>query len=52
MNEPFRKWEAKFDNATIALDVLSSNTFLMLVSSDPHVGEFPVVPASSGMEKR
>lgn len=39
-NQPFINLEARFDNASIGLDVLTSNTYLMLVSSEPWVGEY------------
>ena len=38
-SQPFINLEARFDNASIGLDVLTSNTYLMLVSSEPWVGE-------------
>jgi hypothetical protein len=37
--EAFANWEARFKNATMAMDVLTSNTCLMLVASEPWVGE-------------
>ncbi|KAG7571271.1 hypothetical protein FFLO_00783 [Filobasidium floriforme] len=36
-SQPFINLEARFDNASIGLDVLTSNTYLMLVSSEPWV---------------
>lgn len=38
--EAFANWEARFKNASMAMDVLTSNTCLMLVASEPWVGKW------------
>lgn len=40
MGQAFVNWEGRLRNSTFALDCLSSNTYLLLISSDPYIGAF------------
>jgi hypothetical protein len=39
LGESFESWECRLDSCSVALNAVTKNTYLMIVASDPRVGE-------------